>query len=232
MGNPLAGYLTTVDLGGTATAFTDEATTCLDAGTYKNYQISNAAKRALDWGTAVAVKKNGAAQAANTYNVDYARGIVTFPSGLIVTDVILVSSGKYIPLIRAGSCRAANADLGYSKANTAVFGDTGPRQDPIRAEHSVTLEHFHMADEDLDGAGPETLTIRQMIEGANSVFLTVNFGGGSRLSGWFELRKGTWKASLADAVSGSIQGEGAIKTCVGRPTDAPAGLDQALPKFS
>lgn len=226
----LAAPNTTVALGGTATSMTDEATTDV-GGLHTTYQITAEAKRALDWNTAVSVKKNGAVQATNSYNVDYVNGIITFPAPNLGGDVILIGSAKYIPLLAVGQARVAQGNGGYSKANTSVFGDTGARQLPLRAESDVTIEHFHMPDDDFDPGG-DIVTIRTLIEGASAAFLAINFGGGSWMRGWFELRKGSMKASLTEAVSGSIKGEAVMRVCTGRPADAPLGLDQALPQFT
>ena len=54
---PRAGYATVLEVGGTSTAFTGEATTNTTGNTY---QITNSAKRVLDPAAAVTVKDGGA----------------------------------------------------------------------------------------------------------------------------------------------------------------------------
>lgn len=213
-----AANLTTVKIGGPSTAMTGEATT--DLGAHTAYRITNAVKRAIDPDVAVTVKKNGSAQTSTLYSVDYAAGIVTFASALLVTDVVTVD-GAFRALLAVAQAYAVEADLGGDDPECAVFGDTGGRKLGGRSTCSLSLEHLHMLDEDLDSGAAEQ-SFNSMRE-ADAVFLEVNFGAASRLAGWFFLGKQGQKASLADAVSGSLQAEGVVRTCTGRP-----GTDQAL----
>ena len=208
------GSLTTVKIGGASTAMTGEATT--DDGSHKQYQITSALKRALDPGVALTVKKNTVAVSSTGYSVDYANGVITFPSALLVTDVVTVD-GAFRALVTVAEARAADMSLDPGAADVTVFGDTGKRQIATLPSCSVSLEHLHLLDAELTTG----LTLASLLDEA-AVFLEVNFGAASRLAGWFRL-KARQTASVDAAVSGSIEAEGVVQTCVGRPS-----TDQAM----
>jgi len=211
--------LTTVKVGGASTAMTGEATTDV-GGAHTRYQITNSVKRALDPGVAVTVKKNGGALASTAYSVEYPTGTIVFASALLVTDTVTVD-GAFRALLTVGEASAASAEMGPETADCSVFGNTGNRKVTTVAACRLRLDHFHLLDEDLD-AGAAEQSFASM-RATDAVFLEVNFGAASRLAGWFQLGKQGQRASLRDAVSGSVDAEGVVRTCVGRP-----GADQAL----
>ena len=210
----IKGSLTTVKIGGASTAMTAEATT--DDGSHKEYQITNAAKRALDPGVAVTVKKNTVAVSAADYSVIYPLGKIVFPSALLVTDVVTVD-GSFRALTTVAEANSAEMSADPGSADVTVFGDTGPRKIVTLPSCSVRLDHLHLLTDELTTG----LTLASLLDEA-AVFLEVNFGDASRLSGWFRL-KARQAASVEAAVSGSIDAEGVVQTCVGRPS-----TDQAL----
>lgn len=118
-----AGYNSTVNIGGTTTAMTTEATTVLDPPTYTKYQVTNSAKRLLDPNVVPTVYKNGSLVSASLYTVSYLFGTITFTSGNLVTDVITVT-GSYLPLVAVANGKAFSYDVKRDQLETSVFGTT------------------------------------------------------------------------------------------------------------
>jgi hypothetical protein len=210
----IKGSLTTLKLGGSSTAMTGEATT--DDGSHKEYQITNAAKRALDPGVALTVKKNGVAVTSTDYSVIYPLGKIVFPSALLVTDVVTVD-GSFRALVSVAEGNAAEMSADPGSADVTVFGDTGPRKIATLPSCSVRLDHLHLLTDEITTG----LTLASLLD-ESAVFLEVDFGAASRLSGWFRL-KARQSASVESAVSGTVEADGVVQACVGRPT-----TDQAM----
>jgi hypothetical protein len=95
MGSSTAGRIGLVKMSGTATTFTDEATTAVIAN--KAYQISNAVKQVWDPTFAVTVKNGGVAvdPVADPYTINRLTGTVTFTA---TTARTITFSGKYLPM--------------------------------------------------------------------------------------------------------------------------------------
>ena len=106
---------------GNATAFTDEATTCKDPGTYKIYQITNAAKRYWDFATAVTVKKNSVIQTTG-FTIQKPGGYVVFDASLQGTDVVTVS-GSYRTVSQIARAKKFTLKIENDTAECPAFGD-------------------------------------------------------------------------------------------------------------
>ena len=89
----VAGYIAQLRVGGTPVAMTDEATTLVSG---KTYQITNAAKRIINYATAVTVKDGATDRTSQLQSIDYLNGTVTFLASYTVTGAVTVT-GQYVP---------------------------------------------------------------------------------------------------------------------------------------
>ena len=222
----VAGFSTTVKVGGTATALSNEACTKVTANTV--YQITDATKRALDPDTTVVVEVDAdgagagafAVAGASYYSLDYCSGTITFGSDQGADAVVRVASGKYIPLLSVAEAHAADVTYGYESVATPRFGDTGKRSMTGRAELSGSLEHWHSLSEDLDSGGG-TRTFGGSL--AAPVFVEIHFGGtGDKMRGWVQLKSNKVNCKLTEAVGHSVNFEGVVRTCADRPATEQA----------
>lgn len=210
----LLGKQASIKVGGTSTAMTAEAMT--DSGDGLTFQITNAAKRAIDPDKTVAVAVDGVTADATAYTVDYAHGKVAFSESQSGSTVTI--SANYLPLLSVAEANAVDIDMGYSTVATPRFGDSADRSLPNKAFCSVTLEHLHADNADLDD-GAATKTWRSMR--GNVVFLEVREeDGGEALRGWFLLESNKKSISISEAIGNSVTARGVVRDCNGRSEQA------------
>lgn len=101
----VAPYEAKIYKSGTATSFTDEATSLVSG---KTYQIDDTTKRVVDWNTTVVIKDDGVAVASTNYTLDYMHGKVTFVAAYSVNGAVTFASGKYLPMSAYGWASEAN----------------------------------------------------------------------------------------------------------------------------
>lgn len=90
-----AGYVASIKKSGTSTTMTGEAMALLSG---KTYQITNTAKRVIDFASAVTVLGNAIAIAADKIeSIDYMFGKVTFISSYTPASPVTIT-GKYLPM--------------------------------------------------------------------------------------------------------------------------------------
>jgi hypothetical protein len=89
----VAGYIASVKQGGTPTAMTTEAMTLVSG---KTYQITDTARRIIDYNTTVTVFDNAVNHTADVLSIDYLNGTVTFAPAYTPTGPITIT-GNYIP---------------------------------------------------------------------------------------------------------------------------------------
>jgi hypothetical protein len=200
----------TIKIQGTAVAMTGEA--CTYDGN-ESYQITNAAKRALDPAAAIKAYDDGVEVAAAGYSVDYAHGILHFdptPSGPVTVDA------SYLPLLSIAEASAIDVEYGYESVDASRLGDATDRTLPSRAKCSLTLKDWHAEEEDLDG-GANTRTLGGSV--GTTVFLEV-WDGVRKLRGWFFLESRGKSISLTEAIGRTTQARGVVQTCNGRSEQA------------
>lgn len=110
----VGGYAATIKKSGTSTAMTAEACALVSG---KTYQITNTAKRVIDYEAALTVLDNAVDHTADVVSIDYLTGQVTFSSGYTVTGPVTVT-GNYLPLAFLAKAR------GFSVTQTAAEIDT------------------------------------------------------------------------------------------------------------
>jgi hypothetical protein len=214
-----AGHNSTFSTGGTATSFTNEATTRVTANTV--YRITDAVKRVLDPGTAVVVEvdADGAGAGAyavadpSSYALDYLDGKVTFTADQGGSALVRVS-GKYIPRLVVATAKSTYVDIGQDAGDSTIYGDTGKRQTPTLKTLSGSSEHVDDLFTDHDPGGG-VVTFQAAIDAQLPVLLEFWPGGaGNKLRAWVLIGKGAVKAPAKDLVAGTISFDGVNRDCV------------------
>lgn len=204
-------------VGGAPVSMTTEA--CTDLGSHTEYQITAETKRAIDPQTAVIVNVNGSPASSTSYAVDYAHGVITFASAQNPAHAVTIT-GKYVPLLQVAETRSARVVRPHPvMADSTRLGDTATRQTEIARKCSVTLEHLTTGATDLG----DTTTLDALIA-AGPLFVSAILGtGDGLLRGWFVAMNASPNHSLNDLLTHSLELEGVVQTCVGRPV-----TDQAV----
>jgi hypothetical protein len=114
-----ASYNTAIKQPGTATTFTDEATTNTSGNVY---QVTDATKQIFDRATVPVVEDGGVPVVPDEIN--YLDGSVTLPAppGGVVTI-----SGKYIPMTVVATGKEFSVELTATELDDTAFGDAGYR---------------------------------------------------------------------------------------------------------
>jgi len=111
----IAGHKARVELTGTSTAMTTEATTDLGSDVY---QITNAVKRVIDPANSVSVFDGGSPVSASNFTVDYLFGRIIFssaPSGAVTV------TANYLPRIEFSCARSASINLERAPLDRTCF---------------------------------------------------------------------------------------------------------------
>lgn len=219
----LSGRVVTLKAGGTSTAMTTEATT--DSGDHKVFQITSAAKRAIDPDAAVSVFVSGDEIADALYSVDYAHGVITFEDeyGGESAGPVTVT-GNFLPLLTIAHCKSAKITGPRPVfADSTQIGDTAPRVTEIAKECSIELVHISKpvyVDDPI-------YSFDQIYSDSLPVFVEADMSGagtaGLVLRGWFAVASWTRDSPTDGVGTSSISLRGVCRTCVGRPT-----TDQAI----
>ncbi len=207
-----AGYLTTVKLGGTPTAITDEPTTKVTANTV--YQITDAAKRILDRTTAVTVKVDpdgaGAAPAAvadpSTYSIDYPFGKITFKTDQGASAVVTVS-GKYIPITAV-----AGANRYALNQSSTVLDDTDYPTAQANGGYRSRLLGLHDVNLTLGRFADTSKAFSDALKNRTPLLMEVRPGGaGDYFRGWMVVESdnasGDIDALEAEEISFQLDGD-------------------------
>ena len=155
-----AGYVAVLRQGGTPTAMVDEPMTLVSGQTY---QITDTARRILDYGAVVTVEDNAVDQTAEVVAIDYLNGTITFDAGYVVTAPVTIS-GNYIPTIVLGRSRSftltqAAAEIDTSDYETAQANGGWRTYDPGLKTVRLELAGIYDASQALHAA----LVARQLM---------------------------------------------------------------------
>ncbi len=118
-----AGKLGLVKVGGTPTAFTDEAVTVLT--TNKKYQITNTAKRIWSPTATITVKAAGVAvnPVSDPYVINRLTGIVTFTNTSARGTVTI--TGTYLPMLTIAKSHSVTYERGTDLLDDTTFDSNG-----------------------------------------------------------------------------------------------------------
>lgn len=117
----VAGYNSSVKIGGTSTSMTGEACTTTGSDPNKISQVTNTAKRCLDPSVAVTVYDNGVAVSSANYTVNYLFGKITF--SVAVTGPVTIDA-SYIPLYTVTLAKELSLQVYATMLDVSVFSDT------------------------------------------------------------------------------------------------------------
>lgn len=117
----VAGYNSSVKIGGVSTAMTGEACTTTGVDPGKISQITSTAKRCIDPAVAIVVYDNGAPVAATDFSVNYLFGKITFT--VAVTGPVTID-GNYIPLLTIAQAKELMVGVSATMLDVSVFSDT------------------------------------------------------------------------------------------------------------
>jgi hypothetical protein len=197
-----AGFSTSLQIASASTAMTNEATTMAGGTTvlHSQFQITNAAKRAVDPTATVLVEidTSGTGSSyvtATGYTLDYLYGRVTFPTDQGASTLVRVS-GAYmnrLPFLLANSVSlSCMRDLVESTAFAAGAGSAAKTRIADLEDCSVEIGHLSSVFDDV-GAGLKLETLRA----ANTTFFVeVQVGGQTDFfRGWFLIEEATHKAT-------------------------------------
>lgn len=206
---PVTGYASTLKVGGTATAFTNEPTTELAATTPNTkYRITDATKRAVDPAVAVVVEVDAdggggggyAVVPSTDYVFNYATGTVVFDANQ-GDDALVRVSGSYRPLYTVAQAKGLTMTFSRDILDKSNFEDSsnGARSKLAGLkELAAQIESLDDTNTDLDSG----LTTRKLFEDLNDgtpIVLEFKPGGGDAYRAWMVLESDEVKAS-ADAL--------------------------------
>lgn len=200
------GWLSTLKVSGTPTAFVAGATTILAADSLgrARRQLTNTLHRILAPTVAVVVKDNGVAvSAANIAHIDYLFGVVTFVVGYTFVGLITVDA-SYLPVLTVAEGRAFKVNETRTRIDTTTFEHAqatgGGRRTTLGtfgAEGDIELLEG-LLEPDLDpGAG--TVALRELLRSGTAKLLEVQEQTGWYFRAWV-LFFGLEKTSESDQV--------------------------------
>lgn len=167
------------------------------------YQITNAAKRIIDWTSALTVQRStdgGATWATVTnYTADFLFGKLTFTVANPVGSLIRASY-NYLPLYTFAEGRDVSFDVVAAELDTTVFGDVSTHRINGLFDVSGSITGFNLLNVELDAPGTAEKTLAELLNDREFVVLTYKPDSG----GSFEMRAVVMfsNESLSQAVDG------------------------------
>jgi hypothetical protein len=198
------GYLAEIQVSGAALATVNEPAGMVSGDI--SYQITNAAKRIIDWNSTLTVQRSldgGATFATVTnYSVDYLFGKITFtianPAGTLVR-----ASYNYLPLYTFAEGRDVSFDVTSAELDTTVFGDVSTHRINGLFDLSGSVTGFNLLNVELDAPGTSEKTLAELLNDRDFVVLTYKPDSG----GSFQVRAVVMfsNESLSQAVDGLVE---------------------------
>lgn len=123
---------------GVGTVMTGEAVTSLGAGVY---QITNAAKRAIDPNSALTVLDGASTVSPATYQVNFGAGTITLTLGTVLAGVMTVT-GRYHTMAQAAQGTEWSLDVETNLQESHTFGDSWKESVFVNASGTVSFQRF------------------------------------------------------------------------------------------
>ena len=124
---------------GTGTSMTGEAVTDLTGGIY---QITDAAKRAINPNAALTVLDGVATVPPANYQISWASGKIRLTNGYSAVGTITVT-GQYLTLAQAAQGFEWSLDVTPVLEDTQTFGDSWKERTVVQRDASVTFAQFY-----------------------------------------------------------------------------------------
>lgn len=124
---------------GAGTSMTGEAVTSLGGGVY---QITDAAKRAINPNAALTVLDGVSTIPASNYSVGYGAGKITLTGGYTLGGTMTVT-GSYLTLAQLGQGFEWSMDVEVQTEETHTFGDTWKERTAVMKSASVAFQRFY-----------------------------------------------------------------------------------------
>jgi len=198
------GYLAQIQVSGAALATVNEAFTMLSGNI--TYQVTNAAKRIIDWNSTLTVQistDGGASYVTVTnYSVDYLFGRLTFTVANPV-GALIRASYNYLPLFGFAEGRDVSFDVAAAELDTTVFGDTSTHRINGLFDVSGSITGFNLLNVEIDAPATAEKTLAELLNDRDFVVLTYKPDSG----GSFEMRAVVMfsNESLSQAVDGLVE---------------------------
>lgn len=201
-----AGYLTTVKVTGTSTAFTGAATTSLGSN---RYQITDTTKRILDPAAGITVRDGVTVLAATAYSVNYLFGIVTLnaaPAGAVTVD------GSYLPTLAVAEARSCSVNPTRAELDSGIFGEDYSKFELGKKTADGSLEQLQLFDVDFGGG----VTWQTLQNGSTPKLLEVGLGGSRFFRAWVLLPGLSAEAPADGLVTGTVNFKSVVQYAAGR----------------
>lgn len=216
-----------VRLAGTATAFTNAATTKLTSNTV--YQITTTANRILDPSAAITVEVDAdgagaggySTASASSYTVDYLFGRITFSSDQGASALVRVS-GSYLPLHTVAESRSISINSSRTELEKTLLGDEVKSYLLGLKSAEGELGGLFIGTDDLD-SGAGSLVLETLHDDGTPKLLEAQFGS-VYWRGWVLLKGINRGASVDDLVTSAIQWRTAAQKGNGRSDYAGHGI--------
>jgi len=124
---------------GTGTAMTGEATSSLGSGVY---QITTAARRAINPNAAITVLDGASAVNPAYYRFAFGSGKVIFTNGYTPSGSVTID-GEYLTLSQAAQGQSWALEVETSTEESHTFGDEWKEQTSVMSEASITFDRLY-----------------------------------------------------------------------------------------
>jgi hypothetical protein len=203
------GYKTTLYVGGTSTAMSGEAMSGSGAGPY---QITNTAKRWLDYSVALTFYDNGVAiSAGDIASIDYFFGKVTFTGSKVGPITV---DGNYMPLLAVAQGKSASLKFENDMLDATVFSTSPDRLFlPGLKQLSGSLGTLDTLLTDLDSGAP-SWTWSAKFGGTSPLALEIDPGGAgtAKYRCWIYLPGLTSEGAVEDLIQGNLDFQSSAQT--------------------
>jgi hypothetical protein len=219
----------TIKVGGTSTAFSNEACTKLTANTV--YQITDASKRVWDPASLVTVQvdADGAGAggyvtaAAGTYTIDFLFGRITFASDQGASALVRVS-GSYLPAVAVAKVRECSLTVSRDAVDSSTHDSAGYREKtPTLIDVSGSFTSFELAQYDHDAGGGTVKFMSLLTSGAPFLYEERGDASGQYFRAWVVATGLEQNGAVGDLNSLTVNFAGAAQRGLGTSGQTTAG---------
>jgi predicted secreted protein len=184
------GYKAIIKIDGTPTRISDEAATVTsDLPANTKYVITNDTKRILDRSKPVVVKVGNVTANANSYEIDYLFGTITFSTSAVR---VVTVSGHFIPVISVAGGTQYSISI-----NSEALEDTSFTETSSESGWRTYIYGLQSASVSITRIDDLTKNFKNRLSSREVVLLELSMSGGlSIMRGWFIIDKASSKGEL------------------------------------